>query len=212
MAFRLTKIRLSRNTFLSFLLFMMALVLVCAYSINELRNAIMDARKHEITTVLSMAKYHSVQIINQEKEGKISRQEAEKRVVAFLSSLNDGKSRYVWANDDNAFARVHVRQTVLGTFQPSYARDMSQLMQSDPFFVTGTSLKPVDYLKVIKMNGVTRLPEWNWTLGFGIYLDKSDETFRGHAITIIWGHFLIGLLVLLGVVLLHRERNNDLPG
>ncbi|CAM3613071.1 Methyl-accepting chemotaxis protein 4 [Vibrio aerogenes CECT 7868] len=186
------------------------LMLVCFYTLHILRVSLIEARKHEVNTVLSMAKHYSAGVISQEQAGELTLEEAEQQLVDFLSGLRDGKSRYVWANDGNAFARVHVRPHVLGRFQKSYTRDMSLLQEQDPVFIVTTNVKPGDDVRVLKINGVTRIPVWNWTVGFGIYMDEFNTGYWHHAGRIILAFAGVIFALILMFWWLFRKRDDSL--
>lgn len=73
-------------------------------------------------------------------------------------------SSYIWANDHNATARVHVKAEKIGSFQKSYAQDVAALQSAaSPFeFDVKLNSKPGLDHKVLKMNGKTFTPKWKW--------------------------------------------------
>ena len=152
--------------------------ILCIVALNSLKTNLINGYQHEIESVLTYAKNQSLIYIDQEEKGLISRDDAEKRVVEILAGVRSGHS-YLWANDNNATTRVHIKTKTLGTFQKSYAPDLARLEASASGFDFDVKLnaKPGLDHKVYKMNGKTLIPKWNWVIGIGVYMDDIDNAY-----------------------------------
>ncbi|TDO98657.1 methyl-accepting chemotaxis protein [Marinomonas balearica] len=171
-------------------------IVLCVFALNTLKTNLVNGYQNEIKSVLTYSKNQALIYIEQEEKGLISREEAEKRVIELLSGVRQGAS-YIWANDHNSTARVHVKSEKIGTFQSSYAKDVAALKSaSSPFeFEVKLNEKPgVDH-KVLKMNGKTFIPKWNWVMGIGVYMDDVDQAYWNFATKFI----IIALIILAAI-------------
>ncbi|KZN15125.1 cache domain-containing protein [Marinomonas sp. TW1] len=170
-------------------------------SIYTLKESLIDARKHEIQSILKFAVNQASHYIEQEKNQTLTRDEAEKKVEALFSTMRFD-DYYVWANDANGIARVHIKELVVGVFQPSYAKYVSYLNEHPFMFRIGESRKASSDALFVKINGMTLLPDWRWMIGVGVYMDELDETLSQYTYLVIalaTSSFLLLVCVLLWV-------------
>lgn len=187
--------------------------ILCVVALNSLKTNLVNGYQHEIESVLTYAKNQSMIYINQSEKGLISREEAEKKVVEVLSGVRSGTS-YLWANDNNANTRVHIKTQKLGTFQKSYAPDLAKIQASKTGYDFDVKLnaKPGLDHKVYKMNGKTLLPKWNWVIGIGVYMDDVDNAYWSFATQFIVIAGII-LVAIIGIsVVMVRTILNKLGG
>lgn len=169
--------------------------LIGAYGLYSVKNNLIDSRKHEIDTILHFARNQSMVFIDQYQNGKLSKQNAEAKITELLSGMREGAS-YIWANDDQAISRVHPRAEKLGKFQQSYAGQFASLQNQDFNFFTEDNIKPGTNKPVLKVNGYTKLPNLNWVIGIGVYMDDIQEQYYSYAKTF----FAIATPILLLVI------------
>jgi methyl-accepting chemotaxis protein len=168
--------------------------IVLSLSWNVIRNVIVNSSKQQINSTLQFAVAQSQAYIEKEKSGELTHEEAENEVVFLLSNMRFSTS-YVWANDNHAIARVHVRDNVVGTFQQSYMRhqtllEQNQALESDVVYEIDSNLKPLVDKYTLKINGLILLPEWEWVIGYGLYYDDLNKD--------IWRYFqsLLNVVVI----------------
>jgi len=141
------------------------------YSFKE---SLIQAKKEDIATVLKIVRNQSAIYIDQYRQGLLTKEETDEKIIEFLSAMQY-ESAYVWANDNLGIARVHARKEVIGQFQHSYVKHMAQLVDRDISFITEINIKPIVDEKITKINGISKIPEWDWVIGFGIYMDDIDD-------------------------------------
>jgi methyl-accepting chemotaxis protein len=141
---------------------------------HSLKESLVEVKKQDITTVLNMARNQSSSYINQHKQGLLTKQEADKKIIEFLSGMQH-EAAYIWANDNHGIARVHAREEITGQFQTSYIKHMAQLHDDNIVYYPVTNIKPVSNHRVLKINGFTKIPEWDWVIGFGVYMDDIEK-------------------------------------
>ncbi|WP_394183269.1 cache domain-containing protein [Marinomonas posidonica] len=173
-------------------------------SIYTLKESLIDARKHEIQSILKFTVNQANHYIEQEKNQTLTREEAEEKVEALFSTMRFD-NYYVWANDANGIARVHVKDSVVGVFQPSYAKYVSYLNEHPFMFKVGESRKATSNALYVKVNGMTLLPDWRWMIGIGVYMDELDEALSQYTYLVI--ALAVSSFLLLVCILLWVYRN-----
>ena len=171
------------------------LIILSLLSLNIIKTNLTDARKHEIESVLTLAKVQVSEFVEMEKRGVLSRKEAEKRVIAVLSKVRSGDS-YIWANGHDAISKVHPNPSQLGSFQKGYQSSLLALKHTDFVFSEGEYPKAGAQGLYRKINGMTMIPEWKWVFGYGIYATDLEEDFEKTAID-----FSIAFLIILAGII-----------
>ncbi|MCE0494667.1 methyl-accepting chemotaxis protein [Vibrio salinus] len=180
------------------------LISLGAYGLHAMRDSLIDNRKHELESVLTFATKQAEHIIQQEEAGKLSRDEAERKVVDVLSQFRYG-SMYIWANDNNAIARVHVKPEKIGEFQSSYQEHMRVLKDKKFAFVVEDNMKPGTDEMVTKVNAVTKIPKWNWAMGLGVYMDDLSATYWNFALKFIY--ISVALIMIIAAIVGYVSRS-----
>lgn len=194
--------KLSKQLFLLTIIISVGFVALGAFGLNALKTSLIESRKHEIQIVLTFAKKQSEIFIKQEQQGLISKEEAEKKVIELLSGMRDGAA-YIWANDNNSLARVHVKPEKIGQAQSSYKGDVARLSNKEFEFKVSTNTKPGTSEEVVKVNGMTKLPGWNWVVGIGAYMDDINSTYWSFATNFIMiALFIMAIVVAITIMIL----------
>lgn len=203
--------KLSKQLGIIILFAAFGLVILGAVSLQTLRTNLIDSGKNEIQTVLTLAKQQANYYIELEQQNKISREEAEAKVIEVLSNMREGVS-YIWANDNNAISRVHPKTTNVGTFQKSYKPNFERLRGVEFDIIVGQFGKPGTEGLVTKVNASTKLPKWDWIIGYGIYMDDVNEKFFKSAISFSVIALIILILIIATAVYIARSIIKNIGG
>ncbi len=188
--------RLSKQLAILVILSAIGLVILSLLSLNIIKANLTDARKHEIQSILTLTKKQINHYVNLEKEGVFSREEAERHVIEMLSNIRSGDS-YIWANGNDARSKVHPNKEQLGKEQSSYQPSLNALADVEFVFSVGEYPKAGSSGLYSKMNGMTKIPEWEWVFGYGIYMDDLDADFADTVFD-----FSIAVIAILAVLTL----------
>src|ERR1019366_6602588 len=131
-----------------------------------------------------------------EAEGKISREEAQRRAIEAIWPMRYEGSNYFWINDDHPTMIMHPMKPELDgkdltTFKDSNGKAMfvefvSAAQASNGGYVYYLWPKPGKDKPVDKLSFVKRFAPWGWVVGTGIYIDDVDTAWRGNAMTAAW--------------------------
>jgi methyl-accepting chemotaxis protein len=154
-----------------------------------------------------------------EKEGKISREEAQRRALEVIRPMRYEESNYFWINDDYPTMIMHPMKPELeGKDLTSLADPNGKAMFVE--FVRAAAQAPNgDYVyyqwpkpgkdkPVDKLSFVKRFAPWGWVIGTGIYIDDVDAAWRESAVTA--GGLALACLIPLLAVSLTTSRSISL--
>lgn len=142
-----------------------------------------------------------------EKEGKLSRQEAQQRAISMIRALRYDTGNYFWINDEHPTIILHPLKPELEGKDVSSFRDPAGLAvfvafvdaarSADGGYVYYLWPKPGATKPVRKLSFVKTFEPWGWVIGTGIYIDDLDAAWRMNATTT--GGLALVFLLLLGI-------------
>ena len=189
----------------------LGLIILGAVTLQTLRTNLLSSGQHEIETVLTLAKAQAKHYIDLEQKNEMSREEAEEKVIEVLSNMRFGTS-YIWANDSNSISRVHPKDSNRGHFQKSYKEDFEKLKNIEFAIKVGKYPKPGTSELVTKINGSTTLPNWDWVIGYGIYMDDVNDKFMDSAISFTAIAMVILILIIAIAIYIARSILKGIGG
>lgn len=159
--------------------------LVASWLYIHFRNNIMEARRSEIRHVVESAWGQVEHYARMDKTGRMSTEEAQNQAKAIIQDLRFANDNYFWINDMQPSMVLHpldpeLNGTSLATKEDSNGMrmfvKMTELCRKDgegfleyAWHKEG-STKPVGKISFVKM-----VPEWNWVVGAGLYLDDIEQ-------------------------------------
>ncbi|MDG5493512.1 methyl-accepting chemotaxis protein [Niveispirillum sp. BGYR6] len=164
---------------------------------------------------LAVARYYA----DQEKQGILSRAEAQGASLDAMSAMRYG-GEYIWVNDDKALVLMHpTSPAVVGTSQWDN-RDPGGTYLFREFIkvATGPDNKGFVFYKwprggteaFDKVAFVQQLPEWGWIIGSAIYIDDIERQYHQALLTELAIVSLIGVIVFLLSMAISRTLSRPL--
>ncbi|WP_035056344.1 methyl-accepting chemotaxis protein [Andreprevotia chitinilytica] len=182
----------------------LGLIIVAGFALQSIRTTMLEDRRIEIRTVLDLVGKQIAFFQEQERSGKLSHEEAQARAIAAASGLHNG-SDYVFIRTSSNLYLVHPDPRKLGKVETGYklpdGRNSLQATEDafggkDFTYFDAQVKRPNSDVFVPKINGYLRIHDWNWLIGFGVFVDDIDQVFWRFAFEFL----LIGLVVLVAVV------------
>ncbi|MEP3350658.1 MAG: methyl-accepting chemotaxis protein [Marinomonas sp.] len=192
---KISDLKLSNQLAILVILSAVGLISLSLTSLHIIKSNLVDSRKHEITSILSLAKEQINYYVDLEKSGALSREEAEKKVIEALSTMRSGDS-YIWVNGNDAKSKVHPNSEQLGKVQESYQPSLRALANTEFVFSEGDFPKAGYSGLFPKINGMTKVPEWQWVFGYGIYIDSLNKDYWNTAF-----YFLVAGLIIISIII-----------
>jgi len=142
----------------------------------KIREQIVNEKKQSIVSVLNTAQKTASIYVKQHIDGLLTKRQAETALIEALTT-NNKDFDYIWINDNDGIARAHIRPEIIGQFQSSYINHIAALKHKDIIFETKTNLKPKLEKIILKINGIAKIPDWDWVFGYGVYEDDIEDEF-----------------------------------
>ena len=178
------------------------MVLIGGFAVTSLRSAMLQERQQSMQLVVRMATHQVEHFMELEKSGKLSREDAQTAAKDALRPMRDGENYvFVRSGDKLLMTIVHPdpRKEGLESNGGILANGQSvtdvylQAIQNTNFaFVSIYTKRPTGDVAVQKVSAIQRIPEWNWMIGSGDFVDDIDKAFF---------RYLIDFLIIGGVVL-----------
>jgi len=182
----------------------LGLLILGSFALHSLRNTMLEDRRESLRTVLMLAKQQVAFYQQQERSGKLTREQAQARALEVLSAMRDGKTAYIWARTTDALGLVHPNPDIIGKVDAGktwadgrndFQHYLDAMANSEYGFVELSVAKPGTKIELPKINAVVKIDDWNWVIGYGVWVDDVDSAFWKMA-----GSFVILGIVILAVV------------
>jgi len=179
-------------------------------------HSILLSEKQQKTKNLVEVPYSVIQQQYQmEKDGKISRAEAQRRAVEAIRSMRYERSNYFWINDEHPTMIMHPIKPELDGTDLNSLKDPSGKAVFVEFvkaaqapgggYVYYLWPRPGSANPVAKLSYVKRFEPWGWVIGTGIYIDDVDSAWREDALKA--GGVALACLIPLLVVSIATSRS-----
>jgi methyl-accepting chemotaxis protein/methyl-accepting chemotaxis protein-3 (ribose and galactose sensor receptor) len=189
-------------------------------ALQSLRSTMLEDRQAQIKLMVSFAGKLANTYVAEEKAGKLTRDEAQAKAKQALASLREGDD-YVFVRDMEGLTLVHPDSRKEGKVDMGAKMpDGRTLMQiyldaikvSDLALVEIKTKRPKGEVEVLKINGLVKIPEWNWIIGFGLFADDIDEAYWSNAARFVLIGLVIFSVVIAAAVVMARNIYRALGG
>ena len=168
------------------------MLLLASISAVQSRSRLMEDKKMLIRYGTQGVFNAVMHLQKQENEGKLTREEAQRLAKEIILNARyggtDGKTEYYYAWTSEGAGVVHIKRELEGRpmvekLKDSKGRytlkDMQAVLSTAPEgFLDAEFPRPGGTEAVPKLLFVMAVPNWNWMLGTGIYIDDVDADFR----------------------------------
>ncbi|MGZ8462885.1 MAG: cache domain-containing protein, partial [Candidatus Deferrimicrobiaceae bacterium] len=182
------RFRLSTRIFAQGIIGVICFVLVLGWVYVQVKGHFMEARRIKTQHVVEVASSTLAHYVGLAKSGAMSEVQAKKEAIAAIRKLRYGKDDYFWINDYEPRMILHpfkpeLEGTNLGEFKDPQGMRLfvafADVCKKDGAgFVNYLWPKPGASQPVPKISYVMRVPEWNWIIGSGIYVDDVQKDLR----------------------------------
>ncbi len=178
------RVKILLNCLLSVIIFFVFLVWLS----NFYWNVLIDTRKERLKNIIDISYTLAKGYIDSEKKGLISHEEAQKRMIENIKSIRYSETEYIFISTTNSFLVVNPSRPDV------YMKDMSEFKDSTGFktyskisevaktkgegFISYMSPKLGSSEAIEKLTFVKLIPEWNWILGTGLFIDDVVEILK----------------------------------
>ena len=187
----------------------LGLAAFAAVALVSLRQAMMSERQASISLLVKLAAQQIDSFRALEKSGQLSRADAQLRARDAVRGLRDGDNFVFVRNIADNMLMVHRDPKREGTIDPGSKQpdgrttgqvyvDALKAAGGDAAMVKVLVKHPLTGEMQDKINGLQRVPEWNWLVGFGLYVDDIEAAFWTYA-AIFGAAGLVAVLLVAGI-------------
>ncbi|GAB3254409.1 methyl-accepting chemotaxis protein [Chitinimonas naiadis] len=182
----------------------LGLIIIAAFGLYMLRATMMEERTDQIRTIVMLAVKQIDFYKTMAQEGKISTEQAQALAIQSLKGMHNGDD-YIFVRREDNFTLVHpdprkLGKIDLGSKLPNGKMTVEvykEALANTDFAVVEVAAKRLDSkVDSPKLNGIAKIRDWNWTIGFGAFIDDINSTFWSLALQFL----VIGILVLAIVI------------
>lgn len=195
----------------------LGMVVLIIFALQTIYSSMLEDRKAHIKLIVTLAGNQAGIYLAQEKNGTLTRTEAQTKARQALSGLREGDD-FVFVRDMEGVTLVHPDPRKEGKFDlGSKVADGRTLMQVylDALKTTNLALveiktkRPSGTAEVSKINGLYKIPDWGWIIGFGEYVDDIDEDcWHNASLFVLLGTFIFLLITSLAVAMARYIRRS----
>jgi methyl-accepting chemotaxis protein len=180
-----------------------ALTLVL-FALQTIQSSMLEDRKAQIKLVTTLAGRVAGVYLAQEKAGTLTRAEAQEKAKQAISGLREGDD-YVFVRNMEGMFLLHPDPRREGKVDVgSKGADGRTVLQVYLDAIKSTNLalveiktkRPNGSVEVPKINGLFKIPEWGWIIGFGQFSDDIDQAYWKEARRFVFIGFVIMLIVI----------------
>jgi methyl-accepting chemotaxis protein len=184
-----------------------ALAALGGLSLATLQRAMVHDREAEITNMLVMGEHLVAHYYDEQKQGRLTEEQAQAAAKAALTQLNNEGKSYFWARTPAGLNLVHPKPENIGKIAQGETMDgrpdaqayREGLAKDRVALVTVKAKHPKTGQMVGKLQGVIAFEPWGWWIGTGFFTDDIDAVFSGSASEFsILFVLALGLIALLG--------------
>ncbi|WP_186019723.1 methyl-accepting chemotaxis protein [Burkholderia gladioli] len=196
------------------------ILLMAATALSVMREAMIDSRGDQIVILLSKAEHLVDSYRERQARGQLSAEQARQGALDALAALNVDQKSYYWVKDADNINLVHINPDFVGkrttdnhTASGLSDREAYAALAKSHFALVDLLIKRnANTEPEPKLQGVVRIPEWNWLVGTGFFYDDIDRAYYRIARLLAAITVLIALLVSAIAYMMVRSVRRTLGG
>ncbi|HEX8962842.1 MAG TPA: methyl-accepting chemotaxis protein [Rhodocyclaceae bacterium] len=203
-------------------LVMCSLLVLFAVMLYTQRSVLLQDREEKLRNLVETAYGVVGHFEAMARSGALGKEDAQQAALAALRAMRYDKVEYFWVNDMASRIVMHTAKPELDGKDMSQAKDPNGKLLFNEFvavvkrdgagFVDYYWPKPGETAPVAKLSYVKGFEPWGWVIGTGVYLDDVDAMFRAQALKFLGWGVLIGGIVIVSLMQLHRSLFRLLGG
>ncbi|QPK17479.1 methyl-accepting chemotaxis protein [Pectobacterium versatile] len=177
---------------------LLGMLILSAVALNTLYNTMMSERTGQLSTLVELAHSAAQKAYELEKSGQLSRDEAEKEAKRTIGSFHQDDRYFFVRGYTNDVNYVHPNPKRIGIVDANGGKEAGEryrasLQGNTIGTVIAEGTRPGQQNKVEKLYAVIKFEPWDWTIGYGDYIDDIQQTFWHNALILL----SLGLILLL---------------
>ena len=169
---------------------LLGMVVLAAVSLSTLRQSMMKDRTAQLSTLVVLAHSALEKLHAQEKAGELSQADAQKEAKRIIGSFRKDEQYFFVRGFTNDVNYVHPNPKRIGIVDEKGGKEAgvryrAALQGKTIGTVIAPGTRPGTKNEVEKLYAVIKFEPWDWTIGFGDYIDDIDTAFWRSAIILL---------------------------
>jgi methyl-accepting chemotaxis protein len=186
---------------------LVGILIIAMVSLNTLRRTMMEEREAQLSLLVTLAKAAAEKAQALEQSGKLTREQAQAQAKMVIGSFAKEQNYYFVRGYTDDFNYVHPNPKRVGiqdkTAKEDGDRYRAALQGKEIGLLIAEGTRPNTTEKVQKLYAVTRFAPWDWTIGFGAYIDDINHAFyRNALVLLLLGGLLMGAIATMAAFIL----------
>lgn len=188
----------------------LGMAVLILFALQTIHSSMLEDRRAHIKLMVTLAGNQVGVFLDQEKNGTLSRDEAQAKAKQALSGLRDDEN-FVFVRDMKGMTLVHPDKRKLDRVdlgskgangKTTFQIYVDALETTNLALVEIMTKRPSGDVDVPKINGLNKIKEWEWIIGFGEYIDDIEKSYWRNAFNFISiGSVIIVLIIILAVIM-----------
>ena len=181
---------------------LLGIVIIAMVSLNTLKNTMLEERTAQLSLLVTLADASLNKIYALEQSGKMTREQAQAQAKLVIGSFAKDQNYFFVRGYTDDVNYVHPNPKRVGiqdkTARADGDRYRAALAGHDIGILQAEGTRPNMTDKVQKLYAVIKFAPWDWTVGFGAYIDDINTQFYRNALILL----LIGgaLMAVIGII------------
>jgi methyl-accepting chemotaxis protein len=175
---------------------LLGILIIAMVSLNTLKNTMLDEREAQLSLLVTLAKASLEKVYGMEQSGKLTREQAQAQAKLIIGSYAKDQNYFFVRGYTDDVNYVHPNPKRVGiqdkTAKEDGDRYRAALAGREIGILQAVGTRPNTTEKVQKLYAVVKFEPWDWTVGFGAYIDDINKAFYHNAL----------ILLLIGVALM----------
>ena len=219
---RLRNLRISTRLHLINVIAVVGIAAICLYVGVTTRASLMAERRQALAQVMDATTTAIAHYAAQEKQGVLTREQAQHKALAVVHDLRYGEDNYVWINqvlDEKRARRLMngANDALVGSIADAPADvEFLRLVRTQGGGVVDQRWpRPGSNVPVAKITEVRGVPDWNWVVGSGVYVDDLSAAFWAAMarltviFIVVWGLLMVAVRVLTTSIIVPLRHATD---
>jgi methyl-accepting chemotaxis protein len=168
---------------------LLGIVIIAMVSLNTLKNTMLEERTAQLSLLVTLADASLNKIYALEQSGKMTREQAQAQAKLIIGSFAKDQNYFFVRGYTDDVNYVHPNPKRVGiqdkTARADGDRYRAALAGHDIGILQAEGTRPNTVEKVQKLYAVIKFAPWDWTVGFGAYIDDINTQFYRNALILL---------------------------
>ncbi|EJM95645.1 methyl-accepting chemotaxis protein [Herbaspirillum sp. YR522] len=186
---------------------LLGIVIIAMVSLNTLKRTMLEERTAQLSLLVTLAKAALEKVHASEQAGQMTREQAQAQAKLIIGSFAKDQNYFFVRGYTDDVNYVHPNPKRVGiqdkTAKEDGDRYRAALAGREIGTLVAEGTRPNTVEKVQKLYAVVKFAPWDWTVGFGAYIDDINTAFyRNALILLVLGGAMMAIIAAIAAYML----------